>query len=346
MTTASSNDETASLFSDPVPPTGSASGSGPARKRGLGRGLSALLGGDEDVARLEAGEVAVKGVQTVPIGLLAPNPTQPRRVFDEEGIADLAESIRSKGILTPILVRPDPDGGEGYQIIAGERRWRAAQRAQIHDVPILVRSLSDKETLEVALVENLQRQDLSAIEEAEGYRRLMEDFSHTQEGLAQVLGKSRSHIANTLRLTSLPDEVKGMVQEGKLTAGHARALITCDHVVDLARRVVAQGLNVRQTEKLAQQAAAPKNRSARPAHEKDADTLALERDVSNALGLAVNIEIKGRGGRVSITYETLSQLDDLLYRLTHGGMDSTPEPTVEEDETAGLDELVTFDPDE
>ncbi|WP_157879103.1 ParB/RepB/Spo0J family partition protein [Pararhodospirillum photometricum] len=316
-----------------VPPSSS-------RKRGLGRGLSALLGDDEEISRLESGDGPVRGMQMVPIGSVMPNPTQPRRLFDEEAIADLAESIRSKGILTPILVRPDPLGTGGYQIIAGERRWRAAQRAQVHEVPILVRALSDQETLEVALVENLQRQDLSPIEEAEGYRRLMEDFSHTQEGLAQVLGKSRSHIANTLRLTTLPDEVKLMVEEGKLSAGHARALITSDRAVELARRVVTQGLNVRQTEKLAQQAATePKARAAR--NTKDADTLALERDISNNLGLSVSIESKGRGGRVVITYESLAQLDDVLLRLAQSHKE--PEPVVEDDETAGLGDLISLD---
>ncbi|HAP99790.1 MAG TPA: chromosome partitioning protein ParB, partial [Rhodospirillum rubrum] len=217
----------------------------PGRRRGLGRGLSALLGDDpndtvvqESAAAAAAAVASGRAIQVLPVGALVPNPDQPRRHFDEEAIADLTESIRAKGILSPILARPDPNQPGTFQIIAGERRWRAAQRAQLHEVPVLVRSFSDQETLEVALIENLQRQDLSPLEEAEGYRRLLEDFAHTQEDLAKVVGKSRSHVANTMRLLQLPDDVREMVEKGALSAGHARALLTTEAISDLARLVV------------------------------------------------------------------------------------------------------------
>ncbi|MBK1663234.1 chromosome partitioning protein ParB [Rhodospirillum rubrum] len=298
----------------------------PGRRRGLGRGLSALLGDDPDdtVVQESAAAAAVasgRAIQVLPVGALVPNPDQPRRHFDEEAIADLTESIRAKGILSPILARPDPHQPGTFQIIAGERRWRAAQRAQLHEVPVLVRSFSDQETLEVALIENLQRQDLSPLEEAEGYRRLLEDFAHTQEDLAKVVGKSRSHVANTMRLLQLPDDVRELVEKGALSAGHARALLTTEGISDLARLVVSRGLNVRQTEKLVQQAAAvgkPRRPATAAPTDKDADTLALERDISNVLGLAVEISAKARGGRLTIDYDSLSQLDDILHRLTRG----------------------------
>ncbi|MBE1236586.1 ParB/RepB/Spo0J family partition protein [Phaeovibrio sulfidiphilus] len=303
-----------------------ASDTASAKKRGLGRGLSALLGEEEDLLtpEVEAGE-GRGGVLTAPVSSLHPNPHQPRRKFDDESLADLASSLQTQGVLTPIVVRKNPDGGDGYQIVAGERRWRAAQLARLHELPIIVRDLSDRQVLEVGLVENLQRQDLSPIEEADGYRRLMEEFSHTQEALAQAVGKSRSHVANMLRLTGLPQEVKDLVEAGLLSAGHARALITADDPVGMAHQVVRQGLNVRQTERLVQQgqpsaASRDRSRSDRSGRgEKDADTLALERDVSNALGLDVAIDNKDRGGTVTITYENLAQLDDILRRLSHTG---------------------------
>lgn len=297
-----------------------------AQKRGLGRGLSALLGDDDVLDTIDSPEIVPVGLQTLPIGALFPNPDQPRHRFDEVGLSDLAASIKAKGVLTPILVRKDPAGSEGYQIIAGERRWRAAQRAQLHDVPVVVRDMSDRETLEVALVENLQRQDLSPIEEAQGYRRLMDEFAHTQEDLAEALGKSRSHIANMMRLTTLPDDVKDLIEDGQLTAGHARALITAQDPLSLAHQVISQGLNVRQTEQLVQSASSPKSKKSRSGStssrgagsEKDADTLALERDVSNALGMDVSIDNRDRGGVVMISYETLAQLDEILRRLSSG----------------------------
>jgi ParB family chromosome partitioning protein len=278
----------------------------------LGRGLSALLGDDaQDYAALDA----VRDAKTVPIEHLRPNRLQPRRDFNEEEIESLTESIREQGILQPILVRRDTERQNAYEIIAGERRWRAAQRAKLHEVPVLIKEISDEKALEVALVENIQRQDLNPLEEAEGYRRLMTEFHHTQDDLARVVGKSRSHVANTLRLLGLPDELKEMVARHTLTAGHARALLNAEDPVRLARTVAGRGLNVRQTEKLVQrrrdQAAA-----ARPP-EKDADTVALERELANLLGLKVSIHFRGAGGEVVIHYSTLEQLDDVLQRLSH-----------------------------
>ncbi len=281
------------------------------RRRGLGRGLSALLG---EPAAVEAavGPLAA-GLRTLPVERLRPGRFQPRRRFDQQAIDDLVESVREKGILQPLLVRRL--GEDDYEIIAGERRWRAAQAAMLHEVPVIVRDFSDGEALEVALVENLQREDLSPLEEAEGYRRLLEEFSHTQEQLAQVVGKSRSHVANTMRLLGLPEPVKQMVDDGELTAGHARALLTAKNPVALARDVVARGLNVRQTEKLAAaKDAEPKS----PPPPKDADLLALERDLAQHLGLKVAISLQGKGGQVAIHYNTLEQLDDVLRRLSNG----------------------------
>jgi ParB family chromosome partitioning protein len=313
----------------------------------LGRGLSALLGDDTDDVTTVGGEAGGRGFQLLPIGDLAPNPNQPRKTFDEEAISELAESIRAQGILTPILARPDPAMPGSFQIIAGERRWRAAQRARLHEVPVLIRDLTDQETLEVALVENLQRQDLSPLEEAEGYRRLQEEFNHSQEDLGRVVGKSRSHVANTLRLLQLPLDVRDLLGKGLLTAGHARALLTTENPGELAQEVVTKGLNVRQTEKLAKTAStgdgdtASKPRKAKTAPMKDADTLALERDISNSLGLQVTIEAKGRGGRLTIDYETLAQLDDVLHRLSQGGTGRQALPA--DEEVDGLDDLVSLD---
>ncbi|PKU21779.1 ParB/RepB/Spo0J family partition protein [Telmatospirillum siberiense] len=297
------------------------------RRRGLGRGLSALLG-DPVVAAVDQaadGEFSqagspLKGLRNLPIEKLQPGRYQPRRVFDQSAIDDLVESVKEKGILQPLLVRPCPDEPEMFEIIAGERRWRAAQAAHLHDVPAIVRNLSDREALEVALIENLQRQDLSPLEEAEGYRRLMDDFSHTQEELAKTVGKSRSHVANTMRLLALPDPVKHMLDDGSLTAGHARALLTSSDPVALAEQVIGKGLNVRQTEKLAQQGPekAKSRKDGASAPVKDADLLALERDLTNILGLKVSIVLQGKGGEISVQYSTLEQLDDVLHRLSNG----------------------------
>jgi len=294
------------------------------RKKGLGRGLSALLG-DPQVPVSPPPVVAVESavpsgpLRTVPVEWLQPGRFQPRRVFHEEQIADLVESIRDKGVLQPLLVRPLPDQSGRFEIIAGERRWRAAQRARLHQVPVIVTDLSDREALEVALVENLQRQDLSALEEAEGYRRLMEEFSHTQEELAKAVGKSRPHVANMIRLLALPEPVRGLLDQGALTAGHARALLTAPDPVGLARQVVAKGLNVRQTEKLVKSAektgAAPSRRSEPPP--RDPDLVALERDLTDLLGCRVSLCPQGKGGELTIAYGSLEQLDDLLSRLSH-----------------------------
>lgn len=298
------------------------------RRRGLGRGLSALLGDPvaelpkpvEPAVALPGSESAAnKSLRSLPVEHLRPGKFQPRRLFDQGAIDDLIESVREKGILQPLLVRPHPEDPANYEIIAGERRWRAAQAASLHEVPAIIRALSDREALEIALIENLQRQDLTPLEEAEGYRRLMEDFSHTQEELAKTVGKSRSHVANTMRLLALPPAVKEMLDKGDLTAGHARALLTSKDPVALAQQVIGKGLNVRQTEKLAQKTPEKeKSRRDGTASEKDADLLALERDLSNLLGLKVAIHLQGKGGEVTVHYGTLEQLDEILHRLSNG----------------------------
>ncbi|HBT41403.1 MAG TPA: chromosome partitioning protein ParB [Rhodospirillaceae bacterium] len=280
------------------------------KRRNLGRGLSALLGEDTSPAQ-------AAGARQIAIEKLHPGRYQPRRNMGEAELQDLAQSIRELGVLQPILVREHPDRPGDYEIIAGERRWRAAQLAQLHEVPVLVKVLSNKETLEVALVENLQREDLSPLEEAVGLQRLMDEFGHTQEALAKAVGKSRSHVANMLRLLGLPDVVKAMVDNGDLSAGHARALLSATAPEVLARQVVDQGLSVRQTEQLVQRAATAKSSGARRGpKEKDADTRALETDLSDLLGLRVAIAAKGREGSVTLYYKSLDQLDGLLQRLS------------------------------
>lgn len=298
------------------------------KRSNLGRGLASLLGeaaGDyADLDRHRANK-------TVPIEHLHPSRVQPRRHFDEAALDSLAESIKTQGLLQAILVRRHPDRPSEYEIIAGERRWRAAQRAQLHEVPILVREMDDGTALELAIVENVQRQDLDPIEEAEGYRRLIDDFSHSQEELSRLIGKSRPHIANTLRLLNLPDSVKDRVGEGSLSAGHARALLSAEEPEKLAEEVVQRGLTVRETERLVSGQKSPRSQdgssggrqksrssaSGKGAVAKDADTLALERDLSGLLGLKVNIELhgNGEGGVLSVHYENLDQLDDVLRRL-------------------------------
>ena len=282
-------------------------------KSNLGRGLAALFGDDTPAAAL-LDEPA--GAREVPIEYLSPNPSQPRQTFDPAAVEELAQSIQANGVLQPILVRPNPDEPERYQIVAGERRWRAAQQARLHQVPIILRQLSDAQTLELALVENLQRQDLSALEEAEAYQRLIDDFGNTQENLAKAVGKSRSHIANTLRLLALPAQVKTLMADGKLSAGHARALLGAPDPGALARLVVARQLNVRQTERLAKQAAkGPVAALTRTLLEKDPDTRALEQDLGEILGLKVSIDQRTKGGQMTIRYKDLEQLDGLLDRL-------------------------------
>lgn len=283
---------------------------------GLGRGLSALLG---DAAREEPvapGSTASTGVRMLPVSSLAPHPEQPRRHFDEGALEELAKSIAQRGLIQPIVVRPH---GKDYQIVAGERRWRAAQRARLHEVPVIVRELDEAETLEIAIVENIQREDLNAIEEAEAYAKLIGDFGHTQEALARIVHKSRSHIANLLRLLDLPPTVRQRVVEGALTMGHARALIGAPDPEKLARIVVERDLSVRDTEKLARDAkprAAGKGGAAKPDMVADADIAALERQLGDVLGLNVRISYGEKGGSLTLAYSTLDQLDMVCQRLT------------------------------
>ena len=285
----------------------------PKPRSGLGRGLNALMG---DLAREEpvgeGKENASPGVRSLPVGSLTPHPGQPRRHFDEAALEELAQSIALRGVLQPIVVRPH---GTGYQIVAGERRWRAAQRARLHEVPVIVRAFDDTETLEVALVENIQRQDLNAIEEAEAYHRLIEDFGHTQEALGKLVNKSRSHIANLLRLLELPTTVQERVVNGALTMGHARALIGAPDVETLADQVVARGLSVRDTERMAR-AAKPAPRSQRDSEGRDPDLAALEHQLADLLGLSVRVAHSAKGGTLTLSYSTLDQLDMVCQRLT------------------------------
>lgn len=287
-------------------------------KRGLGRGLSALMA---DLDLDGAGESRPGRERTVlPIEQITANPDQPRRSFDPAALQELAESLRQRGVLQPLIVRRHPQDGNIFQIVAGERRWRAAQMAQLHELPVIIRELSDTEVLEVAIIENIQRADLNAIEEAASFRQLMERFGHTQERLAEALNKSRSHIANLLRLLNLPDQVQEHVKEGRLSAGHARALITADNPAALARKVIENGLSVRETEDLVRRqtkgrSEAQPRRSVRPA-DKDADTRALEADLSAQLKMAVVINhVADGGGTITISYRDLDQLDRLCQVL-------------------------------
>lgn len=285
------------------------------QRRGLGRGLSALMA---DVEVSGNGQSGIRSLdRSLPIERINPNPDQPRRTFAQKDLDELADSIRTRGVLQPLIVRPK---GDAYEIVAGERRWRAAQMAQLHEVPVVIRDFTDTEVLEVAIIENIQRADLTAIEEAQGYRQLMDKFGHTQEQLAEALGKSRSHIANLLRLLSLPGDVQNMVNAGTLSAGHARALITADDPIALATQVVGKGLSVRETEKLVKDASLPPG-TARPRPrgvvEKDPDTRALEADLSASLRMSVTITHApgGEGGEITLRYKSLEQLDDIVGRL-------------------------------
>ncbi|MBR27626.1 MAG: chromosome partitioning protein ParB [Rhodobacteraceae bacterium] len=280
--------------------------------KGLGRGLSALIGESEPEEGLASPEA-----DSIAIDLIKPNPDQPRRRFSDDEIDELAASIRERGVIQPLVLRPDPSG-EGYQIVAGERRWRAAQRAQLHEVPAVVRDLDDQTVLEVAIIENVQRADLTPVEEARGYSRLMRDFGHTQEKLASIVGKSRPHIANALRLLTLPETVLGYLDEGRISAGHARALVTAENPVALAEQVIARNLSVRETEALARRAK-PEG-PARPSGGagKDADTRALEMDLSANLGMKVRIDHKSEkdGGELRIRYATLDELDAICQLIS------------------------------
>lgn len=276
----------------------------------LGRGLAALMGDAPGPTTPPA-----SGTTTIPVEHLEPGPFQPRGDFDPASMAELVDSIRTRGILQPLLARPHPITPNRFQIIAGERRWRAAQQAGLHAVPTLIRTLSDADAMAAALVENLQRQDLNAIEEAQGYHRLTEEFGLTQERLAEAVGKSRSHVANTMRLRQLPTTVQEEVRKGSLSAGHARALLSHPDPAKAALAVIARGLNVRQTEalapaRIAKRDSAPSSRSA-----KDPETAALERDLSERLGLKVEIAFDGKGGNVRILYRSLDQLDGIVSLL-------------------------------
>lgn len=280
----------------------------------LGRGLAALIGdvGDESGALERA-----RGARRVPIEFIRANPRNPRRKFGEEDLSELTASVKEKGILQPILVRGVPGKSEQFEIIAGERRWRAAQKAGLHDVPVLQLEIDDREALEIAIVENVQRADLNALEEAAGYESLIEEFKYTQNDLARVVGKSRSHVANTLRLQKLPANVKRYLQEGKLTAGHARALLAHEDPEGLAKLIVEEGLNVREAESRAQERPATKGKGGRrrTKPQKSADIRALEKRLSDALGLTVEISQRGQGGEVRVRYKTLDQFEALSRKL-------------------------------
>lgn len=285
-------------------------------KRGLGRGLSALMA---DVDLGGSVPTPVRDRTMVPIEQIMANPDQPRRQFEPTALQELAESLKNRGVLQPLIVRPHPGDAEMYQIVAGERRWRAAQMAQLHELPVIIRDLSDTEVLEVAIIENIQRADLNAIEEAASFRQLMDRFGHTQERLAEALNKSRSHIANLLRLLNLPEIVQDFVKDGKLSAGHARALITADNPAQLARKVIEKGLSVRETEDLVRKQAEPSNAQSKAGRspEKDADTRALETDLAVHLRMKVAIKhstISG-GGQLTVKYKDLDQLDQLCQIL-------------------------------
>ncbi|MCU0831535.1 MAG: ParB/RepB/Spo0J family partition protein [Rhizobiaceae bacterium] len=289
------------------------------RKR-LGKGLAALIGELDSPQRPQAATgagvetAAIGAASEIAIGLVSPNPANPRRAFNDAELADLAESVRAHGVVQPVIVRPAPGRPGAYELIAGERRWRAAQRAGLERIPVLIKPVDDKTALELAIVENVQRADLNAVEEAAGYQQLIDIYEYSQNDLAQVIGKSRSHVANTLRLLRLPETVRAHIISGALSAGHARALITANDPEGLAERVLREGLSVRDIERLAQspaqQPTAPKIKA-----EKDADLKALERDLGAATGMKVAIDHGQRGGSVTIQYKTLEQLDEIIRRL-------------------------------
>ena len=285
----------------------------------LGQGLDALFGNRPEELGIGNGE---RGSQTLTLDLIRPSSQQPRKHFDETELNELATSIQENGVLQPILVRPDPVNSGGYEIVAGERRWRAAQIAQCHEVPVVIRTLKDREALEISLIENIQRHDLSAIEEARGYRHLTEEFGETQDGIARQVGKSRSHVANAIRLLKLPERVQQWLEEGVLQAGHARALLAAKDPTGLAKMVIKQGLSVRQTEKLVNRLHVSKTR----VQGKSADTRTLEAELSLVLGLKVTISGDAERGDVRIAYRNLSQLDRLIAKLRN--QKSVSEPSI------------------
>ena len=289
------------------------------KNRGLGRGLSALMADvNEDQSKTQSGDVR-RADMMVPIEKIKPNPDQPRRDFTQTQLEELASSIKEKGVIQPLIVRELESGD--FEIVAGERRWRASQMAKLHQLPVIVRDYDDTEVLEIAIIENIQRADLNPVEEAAGYRALMDRFGHTQEKLSEALGKSRSHIANLMRLLQLPEDVQQMLKQGDLSAGHARALITAEDPSSLARKVVKGGLSVRQTEALAKSAGGVKENKSKqtaPRTKKDADTVALEGDLSANLGMKVQIDHKpgGEAGKITINYSSLDDLDELCRILS------------------------------
>ena len=289
------------------------------KSRGLGRGLSALM---SDVGQDDTSIDSPRRPDLlVPVEHVVPNPDQPRRTFGDEALNDLAASIAEKGIIQPLIVRISPNNPSTYEIVAGERRWRAAQMAKLHEIPVILRDYTDTEVLEVAIIENIQRADLNAVDEAAGYRQLMDRFGHTQDQLATALGKSRSHIANFLRLLNLPEEVQDHLAQGKISAGHARALVGNDRAKQIAHEIIQKNLSVRETEKLAKQGPKIKRRTASGALvSKDADTVQIENELSATLHMKVSIDHKAgeEGGKLTISYKSLDQLDDLLRALSGG----------------------------
>ena len=283
-------------------------------RRRLGRGLAALIG--DASSEFEVVE-RVRGLRKVAIDLIRANPKNPRRIFKDDELEDLAGSIKQHGMIQPVVVRPIAGQDNGFELIAGERRWRAAQKAGVHEIPVVIQDVSDREALEIAIIENVQRQDLNPLEEAMGYEQLVSEFSYTQNDLASVIGKSRSHVANTMRLLKLPEPVKQYLNDGVLTAGHARALIAAPDPTTLARRIVEEGMTVRSAESLAQATIAePHGRAKAPKPDKDADTRALEKRLSDALGLKVEIAHRSNGsGEVRLSYKSLEQLDEVIRRL-------------------------------
>jgi ParB family chromosome partitioning protein len=278
-------------------------------KKGLGRGLSSLMGDTETVQTKNSNV----GQETkIPIANLKPSPSQPRRLFNKNSINELADSIKAKGLVQPLVVRPSPSDANSYEIIAGERRWRAAQIAQLHEVPVVIRNFNDTEALEIAIIENVQRSDLSPIEEAAGYKRLIENHGHTQEDLSGIVGKSRSHIANIIRLLSLPQSIQDMITEGKISSGHARAIMNSAFPEQLAEKIINENLSVRDAENLAKD----KKGIVKKLKLKDPDTIDLENKISEKLGLTININHKGKkGGSIKIDYKTLDQLEMITQKL-------------------------------
>ncbi len=290
------------------------------KKRGLGRGLGALFEDEEGVYPMADADGQTPGIRRVLLGVdqLQPGLYQPRKYIDKKSITELAESIAIHGVLQPLIVRAVKDSSrtDAYEIVAGERRWRAAQEAQLHEVPVILMDLEDEAALEIGLIENLQREDLNVLEEAQGYQLLMDEFKLTQERVALKVGKSRSHVANSVRLLNLPDSIKTMIKQGKLTAGHARALVNAENPEELAKSIIEQGMSVRDIEQVAGARSKTTKKNKKPS--KDIDTVALEDEMSNALGMRVTIDIKGGGvGSLKINFKSLDQLDEVLHRLSH-----------------------------